>query len=80
MIKRAYDLRILSEASYRRAFVHLNKTGARKHEPGEPPAEQQTLLRASLQELEPDFTVEDIAQHLGLSSKELRSLSTPTLR
>jgi Zn-dependent peptidase ImmA (M78 family) len=78
LIKRAFDLRILSEASYRRAFVHLNKTGERQHERGEPPEEPATLLAKSVAELQPDFTVGDIARHIGLGEREVMTLLRTT--
>lgn len=74
LLRRAYDLNVLSEASYRRAFVHLNKIGERRHERDEPEHEHPTLLQRALSELAPDFSVEDIAFHVSLSAKDIRYL------
>lgn len=80
LVKRAFDLRVLSEASYRRAFVHLNKTGERQHERGEPPPEPATLLTKSVAELQPEFSAADVARHVGLGEREvLELLRTPSL-
>lgn len=48
IIRRAFDLGMIGEATYRRGFMHLNKTRQRKREDHEPPAEEPTLLRDSL--------------------------------
>lgn len=77
LVRRAYDLRLLSQASYRRAFVHLNRTGERTKERGEPPQEPPTLVVRSLKELEPDFSISDVARHLGVSEAEVQALLPP---
>ncbi|MEZ4225509.1 MAG: XRE family transcriptional regulator [Polyangiaceae bacterium] len=74
LVRRAFDLQLLSKASYRRAFVHMNKTGERQNERGEPSPEPPTLIAKSLEELAPDFTMEDVGRHLGLGSQQIARL------
>lgn len=45
MVRRAYDLGIYSEATYRRGFSQLNRRGWRKDEPVEPEMERPSLIR-----------------------------------
>jgi Zn-dependent peptidase ImmA (M78 family) len=74
LVKRAYDLGCISEVTYRRAYVHLNKTGERLQERDEPPPEPPTLLTKAINAAQPDFTVEAIAAAVGLSVADLRGL------
>lgn len=74
LVKRAHDLGKLSEASYRRAYVHLNKTGERAQERDEPPAEAPTLLVKALDAMGPEMTVEEIAAEMGVGVGDLRGL------
>jgi Zn-dependent peptidase ImmA (M78 family)/transcriptional regulator with XRE-family HTH domain len=74
LVKRAHDLGKLSEASYRRAYVHLNKTGERLQERDEPPAEAPSLLEKALAAVEPEMTVEGLAAEMGLGVNDLRAL------
>ena len=60
MVKRAFDLELISEATYRRAFVRLNSAGWRKHEPDEPPFERTTLMLKAVRRL-----TEDGRRHLA---------------
>lgn len=52
MVRRAYDLGIYSEATYRRGYMQLNKRGWRAREPEEPPMERPQILRDVVQLLE----------------------------
>lgn len=45
MVRRAYDLGIYSEATYRRGYMQLNQRGWRENEPAEPRMERPRLLR-----------------------------------
>ncbi len=74
LIRRAYDLRILSQASYRRAFMYLNKTGQRKHELFEPAAESPTIISESIELLKESMPLEGLARQIGLNEKNLRSV------
>ncbi len=68
IVRRAFDLGMIGEATYRRGFMHLNKTGQRKREDHEPPAEEATLLRESLRLVEPDISAGALAAELGVHS------------
>jgi Zn-dependent peptidase ImmA (M78 family)/transcriptional regulator with XRE-family HTH domain len=74
LVRRAFDLKCISEATYRRAYVHLNRTGERTHERDEPPSEPPTLLSKAILAVEPDFTVQDLAARVGLSVGDLEAL------
>ncbi len=52
LIRRAYDLDCLSEASYERACIHLNKTGERLQERFEPLPERPLLLEMSIEAIQ----------------------------
>ncbi len=73
LVRRGYDLGIFSEATYRRAFMNLSKSGQRTREPWEPVQESPVLLRRSL-ELLGEERVEDMAARLGLSRADIESL------
>lgn len=68
IVRRAFDLGMIGEATYRRGFMHLNKTGQRRREEHEPPAEEATLLRESLQLIASDISVSTLAAELGVHS------------
>jgi len=74
LVKRAYDFGVLSEATYRRAYVHLNKTGERLQERDEPPAEPPTLLGKAIAAVGPEVAVEGLAEALGVGVGEVRGL------
>jgi Zn-dependent peptidase ImmA (M78 family)/transcriptional regulator with XRE-family HTH domain len=48
IVRRAFDLGIFSEATYRRAYTTLNQRGWRTSEPDEPPMERPTLLHRAV--------------------------------
>jgi Zn-dependent peptidase ImmA (M78 family)/transcriptional regulator with XRE-family HTH domain len=48
LVRRAYDLDLMSEASFERACIHLNKTGERLQERHEPTPERPVLLEKSI--------------------------------
>lgn len=69
IIRRAYDLSLFDAAQYRRASIHISKTGQRKNEPGEPDVmEQPELLQLSLAKLEEFFEIypTTLANELGM--------------
>lgn len=74
LVRRAFDLKCISEATYRRAYVHLNKTGERTHERDEPASEPPTLLSKAILAVQPDITVQDLATRAGLSVADLVAL------
>jgi Zn-dependent peptidase ImmA (M78 family)/transcriptional regulator with XRE-family HTH domain len=68
IVRRAFDLGMISEATYRRGFMHLNQTGQRKREEFEPPIEEATVLRDAIRlvcEERPDHT---LATEMGVHS------------
>ena len=74
IVRRTYDLGIFSEATYRRAFVHLNQIGARTHEPHEPAAEAPVMVRKALDVVAPTWPLPAIADALGVSAVDLHDL------
>lgn len=75
LVRRAHDLGIYSEATYRRAFVQLNKYGWRKNEPDEPPMEHGTLIHRGIELLRGSgVTEEEIAAAVPLSPARLGRL------
>lgn len=78
LLRRAHGLGKLSEASYRRAFVHLNRTGERYREEREPTLEQPTVLRMALGVMrEEGESMPGLAEMLGLSLGQLEQILTP---
>jgi Zn-dependent peptidase ImmA (M78 family)/transcriptional regulator with XRE-family HTH domain len=73
IIKRTYDLGLLSEATYRRAFVQLNQMG-RTHEPHEPAAESSVMVRKALEVIAHTWPLHRIADELGVSAVDLHNL------
>ena len=52
MVRRAYDLGVFSEATYRRGYMQLNKRGWREDEPEEPIMERPRMLQEVVELLE----------------------------
>lgn len=52
LVRRAFDLGIYSEATYRRAYVQLGQYGWRSTEPDEPPMERPSLIQTAVAQLE----------------------------
>ncbi len=74
MFTRARDLGCLSEASYRRAFMELNRTDERMHERGEPAPERPQALGEALRLAEEVVPGEALAEAVGLSRAGLEEL------
>lgn len=74
LVRRAYDLECISEASYRRAYMHLNQTGERTSERDEPMPEYPTLVAQAMHELADEMAPEELAEALGLPISELKTL------
>jgi Zn-dependent peptidase ImmA (M78 family)/transcriptional regulator with XRE-family HTH domain len=75
IIRRAHDLGHLSDASYRRACVELNKAGYRFREPDEPPRENPRLLMQALDLAAQVRPLENLASLIGLAPSELSTLA-----
>lgn len=79
LVRRAYDLGIYSEATYRRAFVQLSKFGWRRNEPAEPELEHPTLLREGFKLLASSgYTLAQLATDLGRNAVELEEIVSAT--
>jgi Zn-dependent peptidase ImmA (M78 family)/transcriptional regulator with XRE-family HTH domain len=74
LIRRAFDLKCISEATYRRAYVHMNKTGERTQERDEPPVELPTLISKAMVAVHPDITPQNLAARIGLAVADLQDL------
>lgn len=74
LVRRAKDLGLLSQDTYRRANIYLNKEWKRQ-EPFEPALEQPTILPQAIKLLEQnDWSLPKIAEHLHLSYVDLINL------
>lgn len=74
LVRRAYDLGVFSEATYRRAYVRLNKTGERYSERNEPAPEVPSMIAKALQALGDEKPLDELAADIGLRGEDLRSL------
>lgn len=84
IIRRAYDLRIISADQYRTGYIHLSKTGQKRNEryDDQIPTEEPELLSRALRALEDTFpgSVRRIASESGLESgmfENVAGLSLP---
>lgn len=75
LIKRAYDLECISESSYRRAFVHLNKTGERTREKHEPQPELPTLMAKALEMISDEYPPDALASILAMPVSDFRKIA-----
>lgn len=76
LVRRARDLGMVSEDTYRRANVQLNQRGWKYSEPEEPPTEFPTILPQAMQLLsQKGWPLPAIAQHLYISEKDLALLT-----
>lgn len=79
IVRRGYDLGRFSEATYRRAYVDLNRRGWRRAEPGEDalPEERATLLAQTIEAAAAaGFAPEQLAVELGVSVHDLGALTS----
>ncbi len=72
LVRRAYDLGALTEASYRRANIRLRQFG--QEEPAELPPEVPTLLNRAIELLGDDYPLESLALEQGLSAADVQAL------
>lgn len=82
MVRRAYDLGIYSEATYRRSYMQLNKRGWRENEPEEPTMERPRVLREVIHLLErAGYPRSQVAERVHLHVPDLVGLlGLPALR
>lgn len=78
MFTRARDLGCLSEASYRRAFMELNRTGERRGERGEPAPERPQVLADAFRLVEDEMPAEALAEAVGLTRAGIEELLLDT--
>jgi Zn-dependent peptidase ImmA (M78 family)/transcriptional regulator with XRE-family HTH domain len=75
IVRRAFDLGIYSEATYRRAYMQLNQRGWRRREPEEPPIERPALLPRAIDALtQRGKNAEDLLRDYPLTRFELKAL------
>ncbi|HEX8433426.1 MAG TPA: XRE family transcriptional regulator [Longimicrobium sp.] len=75
MVRRAYDLGIYSEATYRRGYMQLNKRGWRESEPAEPEMERPAVLRQVIRLLEEaGYPRARVAESVHLHTTDLERL------
>lgn len=76
LVRRARDLRLISEDTYRRANVQIGKRGWKTAEPDEPEIEQPTILPQAMRLLsQKEGSFSAIAQHLSLFETDLHVLT-----
>jgi Zn-dependent peptidase ImmA (M78 family)/plasmid maintenance system antidote protein VapI len=80
MVRRAFDLDLITEATYRRAFVRLNQAGWREREPDEPPTEHPSLLSKAIAALTDAgrWNLEELADASALHLPMLQGLLRAT--
>lgn len=71
LVRRAYDLGCISQATYRRAFVQINARNERVHERFEPPPERPSMISNAIRELETDLPMSKLAEKLCLAEADL---------
>lgn len=77
LVKRGFDLGRISEASYRRAFIHLNETGQRQGETrDEPEVEYPTTLKRALDTASREYPLSLLCDHLGIFERDLQEILT----
>ncbi len=75
LVRRAKELGVLSEDTYRRANVQLNQRGWKYQEPGEPPVEYPTVLPQAMELLSrKGWTLSAVARQLSMSEIDLQTL------
>jgi Zn-dependent peptidase ImmA (M78 family) len=76
LVRRARDLDLISDDTYRRAYVQLNKKGWAIEEPNEPEVEKPTILPRTMKLLEESgIPFSEVAQEVCLSESDLRILT-----
>jgi Zn-dependent peptidase ImmA (M78 family)/DNA-binding XRE family transcriptional regulator len=75
LVRRAKDLKILSEDTYKRANVQIQKNGWKYNEPSEPEIEMPTILPQAVGLLnESNLSLSHIADELSISESDLQWL------
>lgn len=72
LVRRARDLGILSDHTYKRAYIQINQFGWRRDEPDEPEIEWPSLFPQALELLaEENVNLADIAKNLNVTEPDL---------
>lgn len=71
LVRRAYDLGGLSQASYQKAFREMSARGMRADEPGEWEHERPVMISQALRLLQGRTGVDELASEIGLHSGDL---------
>jgi Zn-dependent peptidase ImmA (M78 family)/transcriptional regulator with XRE-family HTH domain len=74
LVRRAFDLECISEATYRRAFMQLNQNGQRFNELYETPQEKPTLIEQAIEVTGDESSINDLLIPLTIRSREFNSL------
>lgn len=74
LVRRAFDLDCISEATYRRAFMQLNQSGQRFNELHEPDQENPTLIDQAIKISSDEYSVTELLSNLTIRSRELNNL------
>ena len=74
LLHRARDLGMISTATYRRAFIHLNRTGQRTHEEFEPPEETPELIAKAVEIASEEIPMDHIATDSGMPPSTFEAL------
>jgi len=67
IVRRGYDLGLLSEASFRRSHPRLNSASARLAEPAEPEAESPTAFVGALANARESDTLDTVFEIMGMT-------------
>lgn len=75
IVKRAFDLGVFTEYTYKRAFMFLNQKGYREQEPHEPAEiERPTMVQNALNLIIEDESLSEILSVIGLNERDFSSL------
>lgn len=74
LIRRAFDLNLMSEGTYRRAYITMNQRKEREQEPHEPPKENPTILKQALELITTRFSLREVIESQGISVSDLEKI------
>lgn len=77
ILRRAFDLDLISKAQYRSGNIYISKQGYKRNEPFEPASgEEATLIRTGVRTLQDHFgkSLGDVAEDMRLTAKALAKL------
>ena len=74
MLRRAYDLDIISESSFRRACIRLNQSGERSNEKNEFSPERPSTLRKAMNVVLEESTLDAFAKSMGMATTHVEDI------